>query len=60
MCCMWREISKSEQASYKGVSLTANTNKPHTIHQILLMLACLHIMEIILGPEVAQKISELS
>jgi hypothetical protein len=52
---MWRETSKSEQASYKEVSLTANTNKPHTIHQILLMLACLHIVEIILVPEVAQK-----
>jgi hypothetical protein len=57
---MWRETSKSEQASYKVVSLTANTNKPHTIHQILLMLVCLHMVEIILGPEVAQEISELN
>jgi len=53
-------MSKSEQASYKIVLLTANTNKPHTIHHILLMLASLHIVETILGPEVAQKISELS
>jgi len=60
MPCTWAETSKSEQASYIALSLTANINKPHTIHQILLMLACLHIVEIILGPEVAQKISELS
>jgi len=57
---MWRETLKSEQASSKIVLLMASTNKPLTIHHILLMLACLHIVEIILGPEVAQKISELS
>jgi hypothetical protein len=57
---MWREVSRSEQASCKIISLTANTNKPHTIHQILLMLACLHPVELIMGPEDTQKISELS
>jgi hypothetical protein len=50
---MWRETLKSEQASYKIDLLTANTNKRHTIHHILLKLACLHIVEIILGAEVA-------
>jgi len=29
-CVVRGETSKSEQASYKTVSLTANTNKPHT------------------------------